>query len=103
MFARDGGDPSHSMHVFEGCAGRPGRGRCIRGVQRVHGLRLCYVEFGLSYWPYVVPGVLTLTQAAAPLSALHFVGVALALPIILLYSGYNYWVFRGKAASAGYH
>ena len=31
------------------------------------------------------------------------VGAGVLLPIILAYTGYAYWVFRGKTASEGYH
>ncbi|MGB5590860.1 MAG: cytochrome d ubiquinol oxidase subunit II [Gammaproteobacteria bacterium] len=43
--------------------------------------------------------------AAAPNSqSLLLVGAVIMLPIILAYTGYVYWVFRGKvAADAGYH
>ncbi len=71
---------------------------------------LCYLGLGLSCWPYVVPGSaadagLTLAQAAAPPSALHFDAIILAivLPLVLAYSAFNYWAFRGKAAQASYH
>ena len=43
--------------------------------------------------------------AAAPnAQALLLVGAAVMLPIILAYTAYVYWIFRGKvAADAGYH
>ena len=31
------------------------------------------------------------------------VGAAIMVPIILAYTGYAYWVFRGKTADEGYH
>ena len=31
------------------------------------------------------------------------VGAAILLPLILAYTAYNYWVFRGKTDEAGYH
>ena len=31
------------------------------------------------------------------------VGVALILPLILGYTGWAYWVFRGKVGTDGYH
>jgi len=30
-------------------------------------------------------------------------GAALMLPIILVYTAWSYWVFRGKVGSEGYH
>jgi cytochrome bd ubiquinol oxidase subunit II len=52
----------------------------------------------VSLWPYVVPRVLTFSQAAAPASSLMFVlvGVLLIVPIVLVYTAHAYYVFRGK-------
>jgi cytochrome d ubiquinol oxidase subunit II len=53
-----------------------------------------------------VPGALTIREAAAPDASLAFllVGAAVLIPIILAYTGYAYWVFRGKVdAGEGYH
>ena len=48
--------------------------------------------------PYIVPRAVTVWQAAARTKASRFllVGTAVLLPIILAYTGYSYWVFRGK-------
>jgi cytochrome d ubiquinol oxidase subunit II len=67
---------------------------------------LCYAGIGISFYPYMVPPSLTIWQAAAPDESLAFmlVGAAILLPIILAYTGYAYWVFRGKVdPSEGYH
>lgn len=60
---------------------------------------------GVSMFPYVVPTVITIDEAAAPHSSLLFmlVGAGVMVPIILAYTGYAYWVFRGKAGHEGYH
>ena len=61
---------------------------------------------GVSLFPYVVPPSITIWDAAAPDESLAFllVGTAVLIPIILAYTGYSYWVFRGKADSThGYH
>ena len=60
---------------------------------------------GVSMWPYVVPEALTIWQAAAPerSQAFMLVGVAITLPLILGYTGWAYWVFRGKVSGEGYH
>jgi cytochrome d ubiquinol oxidase subunit II len=61
----------------------------------------------LSFWPYIIPGVITIEQAAAPQSSLTFMfwGCGLfVFPLMLIYTIINYTVFRGKIrASAGYH
>ena len=67
---------------------------------------LCYIGLGISFYPYIVPPTLSIWQAAAPHESLSFllVGAAVLLPLILLYTGYSYWVFRGKVGAAGgYH
>jgi cytochrome d ubiquinol oxidase subunit II len=60
---------------------------------------------GISMFPYVVPGAVTIHEAAAPHSSLRFmlVGASVLIPIILIYTGYSYWVFRGKTGPEGYH
>lgn len=65
-----------------------------------------FIGLGISFYPFIVPGALTITQAAAPESSLRFllVGAAPLVPIILAYTGYSYWVFRGKIdPNEGYH
>jgi len=65
-----------------------------------------YAGIGISLWPYIVPYALTIWAAAAPPSSQVFtlVGVAIALPMVGLYTVYAYRVFRGKVrAGEGYH
>ena len=67
---------------------------------------LCFVGLLISFYPYLVPTSVTIWQAAAPDASLEFLlaGAAVLLPIILAYTGYSYWVFRGKVNSVGgYH
>ncbi|MBL0371136.1 cytochrome d ubiquinol oxidase subunit II [Rhizobium sp. KVB221] len=67
---------------------------------------LGYVGIGISFYPYIVPTSLTIWDAAAPESSLAFllVGAVVLLPLILAYTGYSYWVFRGKVdPEEGYH
>lgn len=66
---------------------------------------LCYAGLGISLYPYVVPHSVTLREAAAvPQSqAFLLIGTLLLLPVILGYTGWSYWVFRGKVhAAIGY-
>ena len=60
---------------------------------------------GVTIWPYVVPGAVTIWDAAAPARSQWFmlVGAAITIPLILGYTGWAYWVFRGKVDEAGYH
>lgn len=65
-----------------------------------------FIGIGISFYPMMVPPSLTIWDAAAPASSLAFalVGAAILVPIILAYTGYAYWVFRGKIdPSEGYH
>ena len=59
-----------------------------------------YAGLAISIAPYVVPYQITLWQAAAADNALAFllVGVLILLPVILGYTAYVYWVFRGRAS-----
>jgi cytochrome bd ubiquinol oxidase subunit II len=67
---------------------------------------LSYAGLGISMYPYIVPQSITITQAAAPENSQIFmlIGVAILIPLILIYTGWAYWVFRGKVrAGMGYH
>jgi cytochrome d ubiquinol oxidase subunit II len=67
---------------------------------------MSYAGIAISLWPMIVPGHYTLEQAAASESTQAFllVGTLVLLPVILFYTGWSYWVFRGKVrADIGYH
>jgi len=67
---------------------------------------MCYLGLGISLFPYIVPYALTLWDAAAVPSAQIFmlIGTLFLLPIVFMYTGWSYYVFRGKVHSdAGYH
>ncbi len=67
---------------------------------------MSYLGIAISLWPMIVPRHFTLNQAAASESTQAFllVGTLALLPVILLYTGWSYWVFRGKVRSdIGYH
>lgn len=53
----------------------------------------------------MVPDSVTIWDAAAPERSQVFmlVGVVLVMPLILAYTAWAYWVFRGKVGSHGYH
>jgi cytochrome bd ubiquinol oxidase subunit II len=63
------------------------------------------IGLGISLYPWVVPRAISIWDAAAPDKILIFmlVGAAVMIPIILIYTGYAYWVFRGKTGHEGYH
>jgi cytochrome d ubiquinol oxidase subunit II len=65
---------------------------------------LSYAGLGISMYPYIVPQSITIWQAASPENSQLFMlaGVAILIPLILGYTGWAYWVFRGKVRG-GYH
>ena len=67
---------------------------------------LCFIGIGISFYPHIVPPGLTIAEAAAPNASLKFalVGTVVLVPLILGYTAYAYWVFRGKVdPEEGYH
>ncbi|MBM67890.1 MAG: cytochrome d ubiquinol oxidase subunit II [Haliea sp.] len=70
-------------------------------------LGLCFIGLGVGFTPYIVPRAITVHEAAAPDSSLLFmlVGAVIMLPLILGYTAYSYWIFRGKVrhGDGGYH
>ncbi|MEX2496103.1 MAG: cytochrome d ubiquinol oxidase subunit II [Woeseia sp.] len=67
---------------------------------------LSFIGLCISFFPNIVPPGLTLWDAAAPDRSLLFLlaGTAVLVPMILAYTAYAYWVFRGKVDPAqGYH
>ena len=66
---------------------------------------LTLAGLAISIWPDVIPGRVSIWQAAAPHSSQLFmlVGAAVLIPLILAYTAWSYWVFRGKVGDQGYH
>jgi cytochrome d ubiquinol oxidase subunit II len=67
---------------------------------------LGFIGLMIGIYPYLVPYGLSIHEAAAAPNAqgLLLVGAVVMLPVILGYTAYVYWVFRGKVpADAGYH
>ncbi|MGQ4606549.1 cytochrome d ubiquinol oxidase subunit II [Raoultella ornithinolytica] len=67
---------------------------------------LGFSGLGISIWPHIIPPGITLWQAAAPPQSQGFmlVGALLILPVILGYTFWSYYVFRGKVQHGeGYH
>ncbi|WP_370259602.1 cytochrome d ubiquinol oxidase subunit II [Idiomarina sp.] len=65
-----------------------------------------YLGLLASKWPYVVPPNYTLSQAASAHESQLFLllGLLFVIPIVLVYTAWTYWVFRGKVkADQGYH
>jgi cytochrome bd ubiquinol oxidase subunit II len=67
---------------------------------------MSFIGIGISLWPMIVPYHYTLWQAASSSSTQAFllIGTLFLLPVILMYTAWSYWVFRGKVReSVGYH
>ncbi len=68
---------------------------------------LAYTGFIISLWPYIIPPSITIWEAASPQSSQLFtlIGALILIPIILMYTGLSYWVFRDKVriGDEGYH
>jgi cytochrome d ubiquinol oxidase subunit II len=59
---------------------------------------LGFLGLAISSYPYLVPPSLTIWQAAAAPASQTFMlaGTVVLLPLILAYTAYVYWLFRGK-------
>lgn len=69
-------------------------------------LFLGYSGLAISLWPNIVPPSVSFREAAAPAQSQGFalVGALLIIPIILAYTSWAYYVFRGKVtANESYH
>lgn len=64
-----------------------------------------YLGLGISLWPWLVPFAVTFRQAAAAPSSqsLLLIGTAVMLPVVLAYTVFCYYLFRGKAPCEGYY
>jgi cytochrome d ubiquinol oxidase subunit II len=67
---------------------------------------LGYSGLGISLWPNIVPPAISIWQASSPPESQGFalVGALVIIPIILAYTVWSYYVFRGKVKPGqGYH
>lgn len=64
-----------------------------------------FLGLGLSIFPWIVPFQYSLWEAAAaaPGLSIMLIGVLIMLPLILTYTGYCYYVFRGKTSDENYY
>ena len=69
-------------------------------------LFLGYTGLAISIWPHILPPDISIWDAAAPPESMGFtlVGALLIIPLVLAYSAWSYYVFRGKVKiGASYH
>ena len=67
---------------------------------------LGFLGLGISIFPYAVPPTITIFAAAGPPASSVFglLGVLFVLPLVLVYTAFVYWTFRGKVLPGhGYH
>jgi cytochrome d ubiquinol oxidase subunit II len=64
-----------------------------------------FSTLALSFWPYLIPFVITIDEAAAPQSSLMFMfwGGVVVFPLMLVYTLASYSVFRGKIRTNTVH
>jgi cytochrome d ubiquinol oxidase subunit II len=88
----------------------------LRAINRYHDFKpflyglclilLAYVGLGISLWPNVIPPGISIWDAASPKQSQLFalVGTLAIVPLILAYTAWSYYVFRGKVRHGdGYH
>jgi cytochrome bd ubiquinol oxidase subunit II len=63
-----------------------------------------YFALSVNYFPIIVPPSLTVYETASQPLMLRsmLIAVGIALPVLLAYNVYQYWVFRGKVTKSGY-
>ncbi len=63
-----------------------------------------FIGLGFLIFPYIIPPSITIYQAASSPSSLVFmiIFVGFLIPILLAYTLYNYFVFRGKISTEAY-
>ena len=58
-----------------------------------------FLTLAASFWPYMIPYTVTVQDAAAPPQSLKFLfwgGGLVVFPVVLIYTGAVFWIFRGK-------
>lgn len=61
-----------------------------------------FLTLAASFWPYMVPYTVTVQDAAAPAQSLAFLfwgGGLIVFPVVLIYTGAVFWIFRGKTGN----
>jgi cytochrome d ubiquinol oxidase subunit II len=66
---------------------------------------LCFTAFAISYYPFIIPGQMMISDALSDASSLRFllVGVVVVVPVILAYTVMVYKIFSGKSEKLSYY
>jgi cytochrome d ubiquinol oxidase subunit II len=89
--------------LLRALAGQPHRMPFLMALALIF---LGYAGMAISIWPHIVPPTITIWEAASSAKSQGFalVGTLVVLPLILAYTAFSYYVFRGKVrAGQGYH
>jgi cytochrome d ubiquinol oxidase subunit II len=64
-----------------------------------------FAGLAATWYPYIVPGSVTIDQAASDSSTLVFmlIGIGMLIPVMITYNVYQYIVFRGKVDAHAEH
>jgi cytochrome d ubiquinol oxidase subunit II len=65
-----------------------------------------FLTLAASFWPYMIPYTVTVHDAAAPRQSLAFLfwgGGLVVFPVVLIYTGAVFWIFRGKVGKDAAH
>ena len=65
---------------------------------------MCSLGLAYSIFPDIVIGQMTIWEASASTPSLQFAfyGTVIAVPAILIYTAFIYWVFAGKSKELSY-
>jgi len=65
---------------------------------------LSFAGLAISLYPLLLPPGVAIADAAASPKTLVFMltGIGMLLPVMMIYNGYQYLVFRGKVEGRGY-
>jgi cytochrome d ubiquinol oxidase subunit II len=91
---------------------------CLLSVLPLEGDKLSWMPFAISvmiyilgfvglvysFYPYIIPGNLLITEAASANASLAvmLIGVVIVLPVLVGYTMLSYWIFRGKSSELHY-
>ena len=66
---------------------------------------LCFQGLAYSFYPWIVPGRMTMLEAASAVESLAFLltGTVIVVPVILAYTVLSYRIFRGKTTQLKYY
>lgn len=66
---------------------------------------LCFQGLAYSFYPYIIPGEITIFEAVSARESLSFllVGAIVVIPLILVYTLFSYRVFWGKTTQLRYY